>query len=594
MTTPQLLVLGLLATAMAFFVQGRWRHDVVAFGALLLAVLVGVVPADQAFVGFGHPAVFTVAAILVVSRALQTSGALDGFSAFVGRLDHRPVLQAAALVGMATGLSAFMNNVGALALVMPVALANAQRNGRPASLLLMPIAFGASLGGLITLIGTPPNLIVSQYRETLVGAPFPMFGFTPVGLPLALCGAAFLVTFGRRLLPADRRGDGGGRARFEIRDYVAELQVPHDAPAIGRTLEELTGPLERELDVLGLIRSEVPLYEGIDRLPLRPGDVLVLRADSRVFDELMQRNGLEIAGTRDPDAPAPRRRDLGVMEVVVPPGCRLEGRSPGGLRLHSRFGIHILAVARRGRAPDERLAEVVLKGGDVLLMQGEIPRLAEMAQTYGALPLAERGLATTLPRRRFLPLWIFGAAIALTAAAVLPVHVAFGVALLALVLTHSVTIRQLYETIDWSVIVLLGAMLPLGDALRTSGATERIAGGILELTRGGSPALIVALLLVTTTLLTNVINNAATAVVMAPLAGSLALQSSCDPDAFLMAVAVGASCAFATPIGHQNNVLVMGPGGYRFGDYMRVGLPLSVVTLGIALPILLTFWPPRG
>lgn len=587
MTQDQILVLAVLGAAMALFVQGRWRHDVVAFGALLAATVLGLVPSNEAFDGFGHPAVFTVAAILVVSRALQVSGTLDGIAARVAALGDRPALQAAALTALATALSAFMNNVGALALVMPIAMATARQSGRPVSLLLMPIAFGACLGGLTTLIGTPPNLIISQYREGLTGEPFGMFAFTPIGVPLALVGLAFLAACAPKLLPTDRTGSDPSAQVFDVGRYVTELVVVHDAPVIGRTLRELLGADAAELDVLGLVRSEVPVQDSVEDLPLRPGDVLRIRADSEVFTELAHRSGLRIGSHVDRTA-----GDGGYVEAIVPPGSRLEGRTPGSLRLHARFGVHLIAVARQGRPPRERLADVSLRAGDVLLLNGERARIAEVCQTYGTLPLAERSLATTLPRRRGAAAWIFGAAVALTAAGLVPVQVAFGLALVALVATHSITIRQLYETVDWSVIVLLAAMIPLGESLRTTGVTDTLARGIAGWTIGTEPAFAVGLILVATTLLTNVINNAATAVVMAPLAASVATQLECGPDAFLMAVAVGASCAFATPIGHQNNVLVMGPGGYRFGDYVRLGVPLTVVVLATALPTLLWIWPP--
>ncbi len=587
MTQDQILVLAVLGAAMALFVQGRWRHDVVAFAALLTATVLGLVPSGEAFDGFGHPAVFTVAAILVVSRALQVSGALDGIAGRVAALGDRPVRQAAALTALATGLSAFMNNVGALALVMPIAMSTARKSGRPVSLFLMPIAFGACLGGLTTLIGTPPNLILSQYRESLTGEPFGMFSFTPIGLPLALVGLGFLAACAPRLLPTDRAGDDPSKRGFEVGRYVTELVVVHDAPVIGKTLRELLGPDAAELDVLGLVRSEVPVQDSVEDLPLRPGDVLRIRADSEVFTQLAQRSGLRIGSHVDRPA-----GEGSHVEAIVPPGSRLEGRTPGSLRLHSRLGVHLLAVARQGKPPRERLADVSLRPGDVLLLRGERARLAEVCQTYGTLPLAERSLATTLPRRRSVPAWIFGAAVGLTALGMVPVQVAFGIALVALVASHSITIRQLYETVDWSVIVLLAAMIPLGEALQTTGVTESLAQGIAGWAVGSEPAFAVGLLLVATTLLTNVINNAATAVVMAPLAASVASQLGCHPDAFLMAVAVGASSAFATPIGHQNNVLVMGPGGYRFGDYVRLGVPLTVVVLVTALPTLLWIWPP--
>ncbi|MBK8975373.1 MAG: SLC13 family permease [Planctomycetes bacterium] len=593
MTAASLTALTILGVAMVLFVRGTWRHDVVAFGALMAAVCVGVVDADRALRGFGHPAVFTVAAVLVISRALQISGALDGIAERLARLEQRPGLQLAALTGLATGLSTVMNNVGALALVMPLAMETSARSGRPPSRVLLPIAFGAILGGLGTLIGTPPNLVVSLYRAERLGEGFAMFEYLPLGLPIALAGGAFLLGAAPRLLAGRDREGRPTAVAFEVEKYVTELRVAHGSRLIGQTLAELADPAERDLEVLGLVRSEVPLFQSIFHLPLRPGDVLVLRAHSRTFERLARIPGLEhVPTTTDADAEPAASAETGVVEVVVPVGSRMEGRTPRSLRLHTRMGINILAIGRRGRPFADRLGDVVLRAGDVLLLQGDREKIAETSQTYGCLPLAERDLRMTKPRHRHLPALLFLAAIALTATHALPVHIAFGLAVVGLVVSQSFTIRQLYETIDWSVIVLLAAMIPLGEALETTGATAAIAGWLAGSGGGAGAIPALALLLATTALLTNFVNNAATAVVMAPIGFELATELHWDPDPFLMAVTVGASCAFVTPIGHQNSVLIMGPGGYSFGDFARVGLPLTLVVFAVAIPAIALLWPP--
>ena len=590
MPLDQLLAVAILAAAMVLFVRGTWRHDVVAFGALMVGVLLGVVPAETALSGFGHPAVFTVAAVLVISRALTISGVLDPVTDRLARLQDRPALQTAALVLLATGMSAFMNNVGALALVMPIALDACARAGRSPGPVLLPIAFGSVLGGLVTLIGTPPNLVVARYRAEQLGEPFGMFDFTPVGLTVAIAGALFLARFGPRLLQGREAAPAAGsRPRTELRGYIAELRVAHGSPVVGRSLAELTDAGERDLEILGMVRSEVPIYHSVDHLPLRPGDVLIVRAGSAAFQRLARVPGLDILAD-GPDhlvddaarRPPLESEDTGVLEVVVPIGSRMEGRTPRSLRLHTRMGINVLAIGRHGRPFADRLADVVIRAGDVLLLQGDLEKIAETAQTYGCLPLAERGLRMTRPRHRRLPLAILALAVALTAVDVVPAHIAFGLAVVMLVVTQSFTIRQLYETVDWSVIVLLAAMIPLGRALETTGATAAFAGWIADIGGDLWPPALLVVLMAATAAVSNVINNAATAVVMAPVGFALATQLERDPDPFLLAVVIGASSAFLTPIGHQNNLLVMAPGGYRFADYPRIGLPLTALVFGVA------------
>ena len=591
MDLRQILAIAVLALAMAGFIAGRWRHDVVGLGCLMLGVLVGVVPAERATSGFGHPAVFTIATVLVLSRAIQLSGALDGLASRMARLDDRPTTQLVALTCVATTLSAFMNNVGALALVMPIALASCEKSKRPPSLVLMPIAFGTILGGLVTAIGTPGNLVVSRYRASVVGEEFGLFAFLPIGLPIAAAGLLFIVVLGRRLLPERRESTGGGSLRFEVAHYVTELGVPHDSPTIGKTIAELVEPVERDLEVLGLVRSEVAMFESIDRLPLRPGDVLILRTHSDTVRRLMRNGGLELVGEKDLATTRLRGGTLELCELVVPPGSRIEGRTPGTLLLHTRLGVNVLAIARRGKPPDGRLDDVEIRAGDVLLLQGDRARLGETAQTYGLLPLAKRELRVRAPGLTALPVLTFLAAIIATGTGLVALHIAFGLAAVVLVVTRSLTIRELYESVDWSVIVLIGAMIPLGEALETSGATRLVADGLLLAAPGLGGLGVAALLMLAAALVSNVINNAATAVLMAPIGGGLAAAMGAPLDAFLLAAAIGSSCSFATPIGHQNSVLVMGPGGYRFSDYVRFGAPLTLVVLAVAIAALALYFP---
>jgi di/tricarboxylate transporter len=587
-THGQIIVFAILGATLVLFVWGRWRYDVVAFSALITGVLAGVVPMPDAFLGFGHPAVVTVAAVLVISRALQNSGAVEYAAGLLGHATERPLLHIVALCTMAVVLSAFMNNVGALALLMPVAI---QTSRNPAAV-LMPLSFGSILGGLMTQIGTPPNIVIATYRGTLAGAPFSLFDFSPVGVPVALAGLAFVTLVGWRLLPKDRRGKRAPEELFEIREYITEVRVPEDADLVGKELRELEEGLEEELSAIGLIRGERRILTRVRHEALRPGDVVILRADPATMEKFVSKTKLELVADEEISTKTLRSDEVSLVEAVVPRGAWVEGRTASGLNLRRRYDVNLLALARQGQPVRERLARAVLRAGDVLLLQGETDTLLDTVRSLGCLPLAERGLRLGRSRQLYLPVLVFAAAVAATAAGLAPVHIAFGTAVAALLVLDVVSARQAYEAIDWPVIILLGAMIPLGHALETTGGTDLIARSIAGAAGAVPLFVVVAVVMAVTMTLSDLMNNAATAVVMAPIAAGIAAKLGADPDPFLMATAVGASCAFLTPIGHQNNVLVMGPGGYRFGDYWRMGLPLEALIVLVAVPLILAVWPP--
>ena len=587
MTGDQIIIFTVIGLAVVFFLWGRWRYDVVALSALIAAVAGGVVPADLAFAGFGHPAVITVAAVLVISRALQTSGIIDLIADIVCRAAHTQTSQMGALSGLAAALSAFMNNVGALALLMPLAL---RLSGKPAAL-LMPLSFGSILGGLITLIGTPPNIIIATFRADVTGEPFRLFDFAPVGAPVAAIGLLFVVTIGWRLIPRDRAGRKSAADLFEVRDYIAEAHIPEGSNLVGQSVAELEHRSDDRSIVVGLIRGETRMLHSLRGQLLQAGDRLLIRTDPAVLDKLAAKDGLELAGESELSDENLRSDEIGLIEAVVPPGARIEGRTAQSLHLRRRYGAALIALARQGQPVRERLASVRFRAGDVLMLQGEADALPDTVARMGCLPLAERGLSLGRPRQIWLPVAIFALAVLATALRLAPVHIAFAAAVAALVLFNRITTREAYETIDWSVIVLLGAMIPVGGALQTTGATELIAGAIVAAAAAIPIWLVLTLVMVVTMTLSDLMNNAATAIVMAPIGVAIANQLGVNSDPFLMATAVGASCAFLTPIGHQNNVLVMGPGGYRFGDYWRMGLPLEVLIVVVSVPLILLFWP---
>ncbi len=590
MTYEQAAIFSILVGVMALFIWGRWRHDIVAVIALIAAVILGVVPYREAFLGLGHPATVTVAMVLIISRALSNSGAIDLIAGHVTLSAKRLSLHLAALSGLGAGLSTVMNNVGALALLMPVAIEAAHKAKQSPAVVLMPLSFGSILGGLVTMIGTPPNIIIASFRGKATGAPFGMFDFTPVGAAVALAGLAFIAAVGWRLIPHERRQKLSSRELFDLEDYVSEARVTEESRAVGKTVHEIEA-LAEDIDaaVVGVIRKGRPGLSMARREPVQAGDLLIIEASPEAIGKFITGLALEVVGVEGSKTNLLRSDDVVLMEAVVPPRSRIERRSADAARLRRRFGVTLLAVSRQGRPIRERLTKLPLKAGDVLLLQGDPDRLPDAIKAIGCLPLAERGLQPGKRRQAGLCVAIFAAAIASATAGLLPFPIALSLAALLMVVLMIVPPREIYESVDWPVIVLLGAMIPVGEALETTGATQLIAGGILSVTV--SPALVLALLMIVTMTLSDVMNNAATAVVTAPIAMGIAASLGVSADPFLMAVAVGASCAFLTPIGHQNNMLIMGPGGYHFGDYWRVGLPLEVIIVAVGLPMILWVWP---
>lgn len=597
MTYEQLASVGILAAALVLFVWGRIRYDMVALLALFAGVVVGVVDGKDAFSGFGHPAVVTVAAVLVLSRGLSESGATALIADALQPLFRVRLMHISSLSGVAASLSGFMNNVGALALLLPVAIRSAADAKRSPSLLLMPLAFGSILGGLITLIGTPPNIIVASYREQALGEPFYMFDFTPVGAVVAFAGLIFVAFVGWRFIPLRRPPGTGAAEAYGIEDYLAEASVGADSPAIGKTVRQLDEHIgEDDFKVVGLIRGDRVFPAAPRFARLRQDDILLVEADPATLRKAVEAIGLKIVDPGSPMAGLLESDDVALVEAVVSSGSRLENRTVLSARLQRRYGVNLLAVSRQGTPHRGRLRAFRFAAGDVLLLQGEAERLDDVVSELGCLPLASRGLSAFGGRKRgpIIATSLFAGAIALGALGVLPIAVSLAAAALAMVLVGILQVRQLYDSIDWSVIVLLGALIPLGAALEASGATQIAANFLAEKAVSLPPWMVLGVILVVTMTVSDILNNAATAVVMAPLASKVAKALEVNPDAYLMAVAVGASCAFLTPIGHQNNTLVMGPGGYRFGDYWRMGLPLEIIIVLVAVPAIMFFWPLHG
>ena len=624
LTTDQMVMLGILAATVVLFLWGRWRHDMVAAGALLAAVLAGLVPGADAFAGFGHPAVITVACVLVLSQALLNAGAVDAMVQRVLPSTAGPTFTIAALTGTAAVLSGFMNNVGALAILMPVALQVAARQGLPPGRVLMPLAFGSILGGMTTMIGTPPNLIVSGFRAETGAGSFGMFDFTPVGLTVAVFGVLFVAAVGWRLVPARERTGAEG---FETEAYLTEARVTEDSKAAGRSLREIDAVLKDEdAQVVGLVRNEFRLTAPNRSRVVRPDDILVIQADADALGNVISALGLKLEeavqdkgeeggeasgdaegarehgdgsvggnetenGAEDTEDQARPPEEIVLVELAVLPRSVTEGRSATDLQLRTRYGINLLAISRRGQRSMSRLRTTEFQTGDVLLMQGPPDAIAEFAKDSGLVPLAERALRMPDRRKAVTAVLIMGGAVGGAAFGLLPAAISFAIGVLVSMALRTVPVRKVYEAIDWPVIVLLAALIPVAGAMASTGTADLIARLLIENLAQGHAIVGLVLILVVTMTLSDLMNNAATAAVMCPIAIGTAGHLGVNADPYLMAVAIGASCAFLTPIGHQNNTLILGPGGFRFGDYWRLGLPVEILVVAVSVPMLLLVWP---
>ncbi|MDH0703401.1 SLC13 family permease [Pseudomonas toyotomiensis] len=602
MTLEQGLIFVILVASMGLFIWGRWRHDVVALGALLACVIVGLVPEREAFAGFGHPAVITVACVLVLSHGLQRTGAVSRLAQRLLPSGAGVLLSIAALTGLGALLSAFMNNVGALALLMPIALQIAARLELPPGRVLMPLAFGTILGGMTTLIGTPPNLIVSSFRAQHGSGPFAMFDFSPVGVAVALAGVLFITLLGWRLVP---KREVGNAASFDTGHYLTEARVKEGGKAQGKTLREIEQLLEEaDAQVVAMVRNKLRLTAPNPRRVLQADDVLVIEADPEELGEVLgqldllleaEREAKEAEQKEDKEGETEKKasndEDRAMQELLVKPDSSLIGRSASSTRLRSRYSINLLAISRQSHRSIKRLRSTLIQSGDVLLMQGSAEDIGEFASDYDCVPLAARAINIPDPRQANLALGIMLLAIAAAAFGLLSAAIAFASGVLAYMLLRLVPLRAVYESIDWPVIVLLGALIPVAGAMSATGAADLLARLLMENLAQGNAIITLTLLLVVTMTLSDFMNNAATAAVMCPIALSAASQLGVSPDSLLMAVAIGASCSFLTPIGHQNNTLILSPGGFRFGDYWRLGLPLEILVVLISVPMLLWIWP---
>lgn len=590
MTYEQITLFLLMGGVLGMLIWGRWRYDLVAFAALSLGLLLGVIPKDEAFTGFGHPAVIIIALVLMISRALAQSGSIELLSdKFID--SSRSVAAHIASIGiLGAVLSAFMNNVATLALLMPVDIQTALRAKRSPAQTLMPLSFATILGGMVTLIGTPPNIVISQFRETALGEPYSMFDFAWVGLGTAAAGLVFVALIGWRLVPSSHSKTSASDELRNLGDYIVEIGFDEDSPAIGQTIRSLEMTAEEhDTLILGLVRKGNRLPGKALRETIRKGDMLVIKASPKALESFSA--DVKLSYSRSKKHNGPLAGTLSITEAVVPAEARIVGRSAETIRLLYRHGIMLLGISRQGKTFRDRVRKVAIEPGDILLLMGEEEQLDDIIHWLGALPLAERGLQVTQRDKAGLAISLFAIAIIASSLGLVYLPIALSVCVVLYAFLNIITPAQMYDSVQWSVIVLIASLIPLGAALEASGGTALIAQGIVGFTEGWPVVAVLALLMVVTMTLSDMLNNVATVLVAAPVAVDIAYQLEVNPDSMLMGVAIAASCAFLSPIGHKNNTIIMGPGGYKFGDYWRMGLPLEILIICVSIPLIMIFWP---
>ena len=578
-----IVIIGLLV----FFISGRYRYDYVSLGALALLILFDVIKIQNAFIGFSHPAVITVALVLLISKGLQDAGLSAVTGNIIGRFSPSETQFLFLIMFIAAILSSFINNIGAMALLLPITLSTCQKMGWHAGKFLMPLAFASILGGMNTLIGTPPNIIIAEFKETYTGEAFNFFDFSYVGLLVSFISIIFIGLISSKLVA--KRKLAKTNNLIDLDNFLFELVVPEGSKAIGLTFSSFIKKAGNETEILGLVNENGAVSKVGNNSKIRADQHLVMKVSPNHISSIQDRFGLRIAESSD-DL---KEELIDEIEVVITPDSRLVGRKQNYLMKLAYEELFLLGMWRKGARFRTRLSKQIFKIGDVLLLgvrDTDKEDVAAKINHLGLMPIRSREISTLPSRSRFLKAVIFFmTAILLAAFNVINVLTAFLLCVLGFV-GIKILKSNLYRHIEWPIVIMLAAMIPIGQALESTGITALIATEVVSLAGDLHIFWVLMIILIITMLITDVINNAATAVIMAPFSVNIALQLGQPLEPFLMVVAVGASCAFLTPIGHQCNTLVMGPGNYKFSDYWRLGLPLDILIVLASIPMILFVW----
>ena len=590
MTLDQTLLILIFVFLFGFLLWGKLRYDLVAFTSLVTGVLVGVVPYENAFDGFGHPATIIVALVLIVSKGLINSGAIYFIGQKISQFG-KSIWKHISVIGLIGAiLSAFINNVAALALLMPIDINKARNSNWTPKATLMPLSFATILGGMATLIGTPPNIIISGIRHEYSGETFKMFDFLPVGGITALTGLIFISFIGWRLIPKSSSSEDAGKELIEIATYVSNLVVTKNSSVVNKKLFEIYSEAEKfDVAILGVVRKDIRIDKGSKNIELQVNDQLLIDATPEELDEF--RSLLKLDFPFNKNKILAESENFIPCEVAVTEESRLVGRTASKVGLGWRKSTILLGISRKGRPIKRQTRKTVIRAGDILLLLIPKETYTDVINWLNCLPLADRGLNITNTNKMKIALLVFFFGLILTSIGIVKLPIILGVVVIIYCLLKIIPIRQVYKSVEWPVIVLLASIIPLGAALETNGTTSLIVDALTNFCIGLEPWLIISLLMILTMTLSDMLNNTATTIVIAPIGIKLAENLHMNPDTFLMAIAIAASCAFLTPIGHKNNTIILGPGGYSFADYWRVGLPLECLILAVSVPTLLFFWP---
>ena len=584
----QIVILGLLTLMVGLFIWGRWRYDAVSLSVLSSFVLFGYIQPEKAFSGFSHPAVITVALVLLISKGLERSG----FIAVLGRklqvYANSEIQFMISITFFAAVLSSFMNNIGAMAMLLPITLGICQKMNWNPSKFLIPLSFASILGGMNTKIGTPPNIIISEFRKDYVEKDFAFFDFSFTGVPVSILGILFIAFIGWRLIKL-RPINSENNPLIELEDYLVEMVITKNSMLIDKRALDFRNELDTDTALIGQIDENGKKIEIHGNQKLYEGQILIMKINPDMVADIQQEFGLDIDSENDLTS----IDDLGGIEAIIVPKSRLIGRKYQYFKRLVGRELSLLGLWRRGLKFRFRLSNEIFKVGDVLLIanRGEKNNIAEKLELAGLMPLWQREFDVVRdPTKIFIAFGLFTICLLLVIFNYVPIVVAFLICVIGFVSSKLLTGEGVYRHIDWPVVILLAAMIPIGNTLISYGITDSVSGYLAGLSSAIDYVWLIVLIMIITMFLSDIINNAATAVIMAPLAVSLAEKINQPIEPFLMSVAIGASCAFLSPIGHQCNTLVMAPGNYKFGDYWKVGLPLEILIVLISVPAIVFYW----
>jgi di/tricarboxylate transporter len=592
-TSEIALVLALLGIAIILFATERLRVDLISMMVLLSLILTGLLTVDEAFSGFSNPAVITVWAIYIVSEGLFMTGVADHVGRRILGISGNSSARLTVVIMITVGvMSAFMNNIGATAVLLPAIVAIGRKIKIPPSKLLIPLAFGSLLGGVTTLIGTPPNLLVSSALDAAGFEPFSLLDYTPMGLIVMVSGITYFATVGRHLLPNRRtHATEDLTADFKLRDYLTELKVLPASTLIGKTIVDSRLGEDYDLTVMGLLRAGRRRLGVSPNTHIRVGDILQVKGSITQILDVQDRIGITIDPLMRLSELDLKSPDSSVIEVVISQLADFAGKTLKEIDFRAKYGLTVLAIWHREEAIISRLSDVPLQLGDVLLVQGPRHSLDFLRRNLAFIVLGPLTLEHRRVNKAFLSLLIFGGMILLVSTGMLHIAPAAVLAAMLMVLSGVLAMDEAYAAVEWQSVFLIAGMLPLGIAMSKTGAADYLSQHIIDLVGDLGPRGIMIGLFVLTTIITEFMSNAAAAVLVAPIAISTAVSLGIAPQAFAMGVAIAASNSFLFPIGHQASVLVYGPGGYRFFDYTKVGLPLTLLIWLLLIIFLPMLWP---